>query len=360
MFILDSHCDTPSQIVRGRDLSIDNVHGHVDFPKLKRGGVSASFFALFTSAALNNDEAYTYASHMLDAVKGSVAKNPELVQMAETVSEIKDNYAKGLISIILGMENGSPIGTSLEKLQEFYNKGVRYLTLAHNGDNDICDSAAEGKRWHGLSPFGREVVAMMNKLGMLIDVAHISDEAFYDCIRLSKAPIVTTHSCCRALASHRRNLTDDMLRALAENGGVAQINFYPAFLSDEFARVLTESKLDDKADEIEAIWIADTANSDKFNDWINVQEELKKLPRPGVESVVDHIDHAVKIAGVDHVGIGTDFDGIIVPPAELEDISMLGKVFDEMKNRGYKKEEIEKIAGLNFLRVLQQVEQIAE
>ena len=192
------------------------------------------------------------------------------------------------------------------------------MTLTHNGDNEICDSAAEGKRWEGLSPFGREFVAEMNRIGMLVDIAHCSDKTFYDCIEVSSAPIVSTHSCCRALCSHRRNLTDAQLRALADKGGVCQINFYPVFLSDEY------------------------------------NEDLD-LNRPGVKEVVDHIDHAVKVAGIEAVGIGSDFDGIDEAPLGLDDISKIGLVFEEMARRGYSEDEIEKVAGRNFLRVLSEV-----
>lgn len=359
MFILDSHCDTPSQIVRLRDLSIDNPHAHVDFPKLLRGGVSASFFALFTSAAREGDDATTYCLNMLAKLYDSLDENSDKAKLADSTSQIKENYKKNLLSILIGMENGSPIQNSLPLLRLFYRMGVRYMTLTHNADNLICDSAAEGKTWGGLSPFGKEVVAEMNRLGMIIDLAHCSDDTFYDCIKYSKAPIVSTHSCCRTLASHKRNMTDHMLKTLAENQGVIQINFYPAFLSDDFNKVLDESGFADEADEIEAEFIADPGNQGKLNLWIKAQEKLKTLPRPGVKEVVDHIDHAVKIMGINHVGIGSDFDGIIVPPKGLEDVSMINSIFDEMKNRGYKKDEIEKVAGLNFLRVFEKVEEIA-
>ena len=198
------------------------------------------------------------------------------------------------------------------------------MTLTHNGDNEIADSAAEGCRWHGLSPFGREVIAEMNRLGMIVDLAHVSDETFYDVIGCSKAPVVSTHSCCRALASHKRNMTDDMIRKLSDKGGVIQINFYPVFLSDAYAGLY-----------------------EKFGE--------AATPLPGISVVADHIDHAVKVGGIDHVGIGTDFDGIEVAPEGLEDISKLPSLFDELTLRGYSDDEIEKIAGGNFLRVFNDV-----
>ena len=234
------------------------------------------------------------------------------------------------------------------------------MTLTHNTDNLICDSAAQGHRWGGLSPFGREVVAEMNKLGMIIDLAHASDKTFYDCIKYSKAPVVSTHSCCRALAKHRRNMTDDMIKCIAETGGVIQINFYPLFLSDEFAETLEHSGLDPIADEIEARFIKDPASEANRRDWIEIQQKLAELKRPSYKRIIDHIDHAVSIAGVDHVGIGSDFDGINVTPEGLEDVSKMPVVFEEMRKRGYSESDIEKIAGLNFMRVMRTVESLAE
>lgn len=234
------------------------------------------------------------------------------------------------------------------------------MTLTHNTDNLICDSAAQGQRWGGLSPFGREVVAEMNRLGMIIDLAHASDKTFYDCIKYSKAPVVSTHSCCRALAKHRRNMTDDMIKCIAEAGGVIQINFYPLFLSDEFAETLENSGLDPIADEIEARFIKDPASEANRRDWTEIQQKLAELKRPSYKRIIDHIDHAVSIAGVDHVGIGSDFDGINVTPEGLEDVSKMPVIFEEMRKRGYSESDIEKIAGLNFLRVMKTVESLAE
>lgn len=234
------------------------------------------------------------------------------------------------------------------------------MTLTHNTDNQICDSAAQGHRWGGLSPFGREVVAEMNRLGMIIDLAHASDKTFYDCIKYSKAPVVSTHSCCRALAKHRRNMTDDMIKCTAETGGVIQINFYPLFLSDEFAETLEHSGLDPIADEIEARFIKNPASEANRRDWIEIQQKLAELKRPSYKRIIDHIDHAVSIAGVDHVGIGSDFDGINVTPEGLEDVSKMPVVFEEMRKRGYSESDIEKIAGLNFMRVMKTVESLAE
>ena len=310
MFVLDSHCDTPSQIYRLRDLSLDNDHAHVDYPKLKRGGVDGIFFALYTSNALETEEGWKYANAMLDGVLDSLARNGEKTRLALSPAEALKNQAEGLISIFIGMENGGPIGKDLGRLEELAKRGVRYITLTHNGDNQICDSAAsEVKTWGGLSPFGREVVARMNDLGIMVDVSHLSDDAFYDVLRTSRKPVIASHSCCRALSAHRRNLTDDMIRALAEKGGVVQINFYPVFLDVRFNEVLAKDGIEDRADAIEAEFIRNPGDPERRAAWYKAMDELSDLPRPSYKLIVDHIDHAVETGGIDHVGLGSDFDG---------------------------------------------------
>ena len=355
MQIFDSHVDTPSQLIRLRNIGIDNRHGHVDFPKLRRGGVGGSFFALYTPAEMVPDAATRYALEMISAVYDAVDANPDYAALAFSPDEAAEHTKEGLISVFIGMENGAPIQQSLSLLRTFYRLGVSYVTLTHNGDNAIADSAAEGKRWHGLSPFGKQVVAEMNALGMMVDVSHASDETFWDCIRLSEAPVIATHSCCRALCNHRRNLTDDMLQALGEKDGYVGINFCPAFLSERFASDPADVALLDEGDRVEAAFIADPADPVRVKAWEEMQDRLETLWRPGVREIVDHIDHAVSIVGIDHVGIGSDFDGILVPPAGLENVSKIGCVFDEMRRRGYAEKDIDKVAGENLLAVMRRI-----
>ena len=357
MLVFDSHVDTPSQLIRLRNLGIDNRYGHVDFPKLRRGGVGGSFFALYTPPETAPDAATRYALEMISAVYDAVDANPDLAALAFSPEEAEENAKEGLFSVFIGMENGAPIQQSLSLLRTFYRLGVSYVTLTHNGDNAIADSAAEGKRWHGLSPFGKEVVAEMNELGMMIDLSHASDETFWDCIRLSTAPVIATHSCCRALCGHRRNLTDEMLRALGEADGYVGINFCPSFLSDRFASDPADAALMDEADRAEAAFIADPADPERVRAWEQMQDRVETIWRPGVKEVVDHIDHAVELAGIDHVGIGSDYDGILVAPAGLENVSKIGLVFDEMRLRGYDAEQVEKVAGKNLLEVMKRVKQ---
>ena len=355
MQVFDSHVDTPSQLIRLRNLGIDNRYGHVDFPKLRRGGVGGSFFALYTPAEMAPDAATRYALEMISAVYDAVDANPDYAALAFSPEEAAENTKSGLISVFIGMENGAPIQQSLSLLRTFYRLGVSYVTLTHNGDNAIADSAAEGKRWHGLSPFGKQVVAEMNALGMMVDLSHASDETFWDCIRLSEAPIIVTHSCCRALCNHLRNLTDEMLQALGEKDGYVGINFYPAFLSERFLTDPSDAALFDEGERVEAAFIADPGNPVRVKAWEEMQDRLATLWRPGVSEIVDHIDHAVSIVGIDHVGIGSDFDGILVPPAGLENVSQIGRVFDEMRRRGYTEKDIDKVAGENLLAVMRRI-----
>ncbi len=315
MFVLDSHCDTPSQIFRmNLDLSKDNLNTHVDFPKLKRGGVDGAFFALYIPAEMDNDPdaAFEYAKQLYSGVVRSVEENPAYASLAVSESQALANKVNGKFSVFLGLENGSPIGTSLERLNWFHKAGIRYVTLCHTGNNLICDSCAtEQKRWNGLSQFGREVVSEMNRLGILVDVSHISDKAFYDVLDCSSRPVVATHSCCRALADHPRNMTDDMIRALASAGGVIQINFYPVFLDSDYGKVM-----------------------------------------PSYTRIADHIDHVANLVGIDHVGLGSDYDGIEITPAGMEDISKFHMIMAELRFRGYSEADLAKIASGNFFRIL--------
>lgn len=306
------------QLLEGCDLSVNNPSGHVDFPRLRAGGLDASFFALYIPAKLDTDSAYERMNRMLELTRKSVSENSNVAAFAVNGEDLKRNKESGLISIMLGLENGSPLGTDWKRFDKIVEEGVRYITLCHNGDNQICDSAAQGSTHHGLSSFGRELVHAMNECNILVDCAHISDESFWDVLKYSKKPVVSTHSCCRALCGHRRNMTDEMIRALASEGGVIQINFYPLFLQDGL-------------------------NDD------GVDASGRRVP---LSRIADHIDHVVELVGVEHVGIGTDFDGIECTPEGMEDVSKLPALFDELKRRGYSEADLSRISGDNFLRVL--------
>lgn len=353
MFLLDSHCDTPSQILRLRDLSRDNEYAHVDFPKLSGGGVDGAFFALYIPASLDGEAAYNYAYRLLNAVGSMLESNGDKARLTTSVQEAYLNKENNLFSVFLGLENGSPLCSSKERIHEFYDAGVRYITLCHSKDNLICDSCASTVgRWGGLSPLGREFVAEMNSAGMMVDVSHISDASFYDVLECSQKPVVATHSCCRALADCPRNMTDDMIRALAEHGGVIQINFYPLFLDKTFSGVLADSGIMEYGEKIEAEFINDPSDPQKRAAWNEVLRQLQNLARPSYRLIADHIDHVVELVGIEHVGLGSDYDGIEVTPAGMEDISMMPLLIQELSDRGYSEGELKLLAGANFFRVM--------
>lgn len=349
IFVLDSHCDTPIRLLEGADINNKSDQGHFDFVRMKEGGLNAAFFAIYTPNTIDDDTATRRAMQMIartyDAVEASYGK----VAVALDAQDARDNFEAGVLSVFFGMENGLPIQDDLSLLRLFCDMGVRYMTLTHTGNNNICDSCAtKEKRWNGLSPFGIDVVKEMNRLGMLVDVSHISDESFRDVIKYSTSPVVATHSCCRSIANHPRNLTDQMIKDIAATGGVVQINFYPPFLNSEYAKEFWP--LSDVFEEIEKLW---KMNHDLYNDaYIKAKNKMFALKRPSYKEVVDHIDHVVKLVGADYVGIGTDFDGIEVTPEGLEGVDKLPLITQELKVRGYSDDNIKKILGENFLRLL--------
>ncbi|MFA5496934.1 MAG: dipeptidase [Bacteroidales bacterium] len=350
ILVLDSHCDTPIFLRRkGVDIGQRLQTGHVDLVRMKEGGVDASFFAIYVS---NNWEPFECTFKALEAfasVYDMLDKNPDKVALATDAKTARALKQQGKIAIFLGMENAGPIHKDLSLLRLFHKMGVRYITLTHAGNNEVCDSSAtKEKRWNGVSPFGRELIAEMNRLGVLVDVAHISDQAFYDVLNYSTRPVVSTHSCCRALCDVPRNLTDQMIIDLAAKGGVLQITFYPSFLDKEYATAA--GPLLDAYEEAQELYDKDpVAHEERFK---QAEKALYELPRPSYKRVVDHIDHVVQLVGPDHVGIGSDFDGIDVCPEGLEDVSYVPVITEELHNRGYSPQDIEKIMGGNFLRLL--------
>lgn len=341
-------------MLRLRDFAIDNHHAQVDFPKMARAGMGASFFAMYISPRYLGADATSYANTLIKCTEEQVRANSDKVAFARSAEEVEINHSKGLMSIIMAIENGSAIQEDFCLLKDFYDRGIRYITLTHSADNQIGDSCSGKGTWGGLSPFGKTLIPEMNRLGMMIDVAHTSEATVYDVIKLSKAPVVYTHGCCKALCDHKRNLTDDQIKAIADTQGIVGMSVYPSFLDKNFSKTLDDSHLEDQM-WIEDEFIADPGNPLKREAWEELQDKLNALVRPSVGRVVDHIDHAVEVAGIDHVGIGTDYDGIEVTPVGMENISGLGLIFLEMKRRGYKDSEIEKIAGRNWLEVMRKI-----
>lgn len=357
MIVIDAHCDAPSQMYRLSDFGIDNQRGQVDFPKMKRGGVDASFFAAYIPASRSTVNARQYADALLDTVERQVAANAGMVAFARSAADVRENKSKGLTSIILCIENASPLGESLSLLEHYYERGVRYVTLTHSADNLVGDSCTGNHTWGGLSPFGKDLVREMNRLGMIIDLAHASDDTIRDVLEISSAPVAYTHGCCRALASHRRNLPDELLKGIADGGGVAGMSIYPCFLSDGFVDILKSSGLEKKM-WVEDDYIADPGNPEKLAAWWKVQDELAALKRPGVSAAVAHIAHAINVAGADHVGIGTDYCGIEVTAEGMETVESMPHIWDGMRAAGFDETTIEKVAGSNFLRLMDDVANI--
>ena len=368
MFLLDSHCDAPLMLAKGADFGKRVEQGyvpgkfpitHVDFQRMKKGGVNGSFFAIYTSNFLDPDAATRRAFELIAKVFDAVERNPGKVALTTTPAQARRNAKNGLISIFLGMETGAPIQKDLSLLRMFNRLGITYMTLTHARSNEICDSCTSPEpRWGGLSPFGREVVAEMNRLGMMVDVSHISDDSFWDVVKYSKAPVVATHSCCRALNDHPRNMTDEMIVALAEKGGVIQINFYPSFLDKEYnAKV---SALIDAEEDTQVEWLKNPSDPALQQRMRETVEAMNAVPRPSYKKIVDHIDHVVRLVGFRHVGLGSDFDGIETCPDGLEDIGKMQKIIIELRKRGYSDYEIRQIAGGNFLRVMEQVQRLSE
>lgn len=305
---------------RGRDFGKDNPGVQVDFPKMLRGGVTGSFFALYIPAKLSNAEATSHAFALLSELKRQMAANTDKAAFAKNASEMARNASKGLVSVFLGLENGSALLGRQGVLQELYSEGVRYVTLCHSADNDICDSCTGQGRWGGLSPLGKELVGEMNAMGMTVDVAHTSNATVRDVLEISKKPVAYTHGCCSSICSHKRNLPDDLIRGIASRGGVVCMSIFPCFLTDRFAGY-------------------DDDNPDG-------------RPMPEMDVVLDHIDHAVKIAGVEGVGFGTDYDGINHTAKGLESIEKFPLLVKGLKKRGYAMADIEKMASKNVLRVI--------
>ena len=351
IFVLDSHCDTPILLRRkGVDIGQKLQTGHVDLVRMKEGGLDASFFAIYVS---NKWEPYECTFKALEAcasVYDVLDRHPDKVGLATNAKTARELKKQGRIALFLGMENAGPIHKDLSLLRLFHKLGVRYITLTQTGNNEVCDSSAtKEKRWNGVSPFGRELIAEMNRLGILVDVAHISDAAFYDVLKYSTRPVVSTHSCCRALCDVPRNLTDQMIKDLAAQGGVLQVTFYPTFLDKEYS--VAAGPLLDAYEEAQDLYDADPVANEKCLK--EAEKALFALPRPSYKKVVDHIDHVVGLVGPDHVGFGSDFDGIDVCPAGLEDVSYIPVLTEELHARGYTPRDIEKIMGGNFLRLLE-------
>ncbi len=372
--VIDTHNDITSALLDdGFDLGASGfdkdgkLTTHTDLKRMKEGGLSAEFFAVYVGREFVNKKpsegggAARRALDVIDVVLEQVRRHPETLEMASTVADIRRIAKKRKIAALMGIEGGHAIENSLRTLRMFYKLGIRYMTLTHSNTNDWADSSgdindATVKHHNGLNDLGREVVREMNRIGMMVDVSHVSDKTFFDVVEVSRAPVIASHSSCRALANHPRNMTDEMLKATARNGGVVMVNFYDGFLDPRKVELAsrTRSAREDFAKQFP-------------DDPKRVQEEVEKFRKandPGktpLSVLIDHIDHIVKVAGIDNVGIGSDFDGVPLTglPEGMEDISKLPNITYELMKRGYSDVDIKKVLGENFLRVMSQVERVA-
>jgi membrane dipeptidase len=364
VFTVDSHTDSPWYLLEGGfDMNVRHNAGkngsRLDFVRMREGGLDAVFFGAFVGQRERNEEGNKAAKqkvmNTIDSIYSCLTKSKETAGLALTPDDAYSLEKEGKRAVFIGIENGYAIGNDLKNIELFYDKGARYITLCHTRNNDICDSSTDSTEFGGLSAFGVEVVKEMNRVGMMVDVSHIADSSFYQVLRLTNIPVIASHSCSRAICDNPRNLTDDMLRALAKNGGVIQM----CILSDYVK----------KPEPYPARDSAFKALHVKYNDFKNLTPEQEKLAwaewdhldsvysrkLATISDAVDHIDHIVQVAGIDHVGIGTDFDGG-GGLDDCKDVSQMGGITLELVKRGYSEDDIRKIWGGNLMRVMRQVQ----
>ncbi|QGX63874.1 membrane dipeptidase [Alteromonas mediterranea] len=357
--IVDGHIDVPYRVKeKWVDVTNATEDGDFDYPRAVAGGLNAPFMSIYVPASLDNSPESTQLAHeLIDSVEAIVARAPDKFAIAKSPSDVKAQFEKGLISLPMGMENGSPIQGDLANLNAFYERGIRYITLAHSQANHISDSSYDLRRkWKGLSPFGKALVGEMNNIGIMLDISHVSDDAFYQVIELTKAPVIASHSSLRRFTpGFERNMNDDMIKKLDENGGVIMINFGSSFVSKEageWRRGLSAAR--------KALIEKEGEDSPKLENFEKAYRKEVPYPYSTLDEVLDHIDHVVKLIGVEHVGIGSDYDGVGDSlPIGLKDVASFPNLVQGLLDRGYSRTDIEKILSGNLLRVWQQVEDYA-
>ena len=357
--IIDSHIDVPYRLEeKWVDVTKATEGGDFDYSRAKQGGLNAPFMSIYIPASLDSSANSTkLADKLIDYVEAIVGRAPDKFAIASSTADVEEQFTKGLISLPLGMENGSPIQGDLANLQHFYERGIRYITLAHSQANHISDSSYDLRRkWKGLSPFGKELVQEMNKIGVLIDISHVSDAAFYQTIELTKTPVIASHSSLRAFTpGFERNMDDKMIKALGKNGGVIQINFGSTFVTKRANAWSKKRSAEQKA--VEQKFGKD---SDEYKGFGDEFSATNPLPYATLDSVLDHIDHVVKLIGIDHVGIGSDYDGVGDSlPTDLKDVSTYPNLIQGLLNREYSDADIIKILSGNFMRVWKTNEEYA-
>jgi membrane dipeptidase len=352
-YVIDLHCDTPDRLTANPfDLGEDYAYGQVDIPKMRKGGVSGVFFAVYNSGARGaTPEKYEDALKIIDLVKTQVARHAHDLVLATSADDIVAAKQAGKIAILMGVEGGHMIDSNLDHLRHLYELGGRYITLTHGVHLPWAGSSGDkSEEDPGLTDFGREVVAEMNRLGMMVDVSHVSDKTFDGVMEAARAPMIASHSSCRALSDHPRNMTDDMIKAVADRGGVVHINFYNAFLDPDYRSrsAAYEDPTEPSEDEtVEARWT-------------RRMRKLETVGRTPFSVLLDHFEHAAKVGGIDHVGLGSDFDGVTEElPTGMEDISKIPNLISGLRERGFAEDAISRMLGGNTLRVMREVEAYA-
>ena len=360
--VLDTHDDTTQRFFsKDFDLGKRNPDGHVDIPRMREGGMNAIFFSIWIDGRIMGPPAVEKALDEIDAVHENVLKYSKDLVFCRTAEEVRRAHAQGKIAALIGVEGGHMIGNDIRVLRMFGDLGVRYMTLTHFYNDEWADSSTDKPAHNGLTDFGKDVVREMNRQGIMVDISHVSDKTFFDALEVSKAPLIASHSSCRALCNHPRDMADDMIKALAAKGGVIQINYERSFIDQAYK---------DAYDKVSGGVVAATekitqecsgdgdCTSRKLRDLQTQMEGSGALPRVSWERIVEHIDHVVKLVGPDYVGLGSDFDGATMPDG-LEDCSKLPKITEALMRKGYKDEDVRKILGGNLLRVMEQTEKVS-
>ena len=359
--VLDTHDDTTQRFfIKDFDFGKRGSEGHVDIPRMREGGMNAIFFSIWIDGRILGPPAVQKALDQMDAVHETVDRFSKDLEFARTAADVRRIRKQGKIAVLMGVEGGHMIGNDIRMVRIFAGLGVRYMTLSHFYNNEWADSSTDKPKHNGLTDFGKEVVREMNRQGMLVDISHVGDKTFYDALATSKAPLIASHSSCRALCNHARNMSDDMIKALAAKGGVIQINYERSFI-DQAYKDAYEKELGGVVPHMAEI--TGKCNNDEacisreMNRLTNQLTAEGKLPHVSWQRIIDHIDHAVKLVGADHVGLGSDFDGADMPEG-MDDCSRLPRITQALIEKGYSDRDIQKILGENTLRVLEQAERV--
>jgi membrane dipeptidase len=368
--VIDTHADTPQRFLDG-DFDIGSTDpqdkGHISLDKARAGNLGAEFFSIWVEPQTNQGHFAQHTLDLIDSVYQQAARHPDRMMMAYSAADIERAHKEHTFAALMGIEGGHSIENDIHLLRDFYRLGVRYMTLSWSNTNEWADSSGDindpkVQHHNGLTAFGKQVVLEMNRLGMMVDISHVADKTFWDTIATTKAPVIASHSSARALANHPRNMTDDMLRAVAKNGGVVQVNFYSGFDDPKFLEASqAQAKERDAAIEVALAKKKAAGERVTYLDEDRVEAEwLAKIPRPPLASLIDQIDHIAKTAGVDHVGLGSDFDGVSgSTPAGIDSAADLPKITQALLDRGYSADDIRKILGGNLLRVFRDVDRVS-